>query len=105
MNQVYQSYIYEFLKQILFYSPFVPLFNKALILRYKKALEKALRISTIHNISPIPGMTVIIIQINEVESMAFLSKSISPAKRNVSFSNISHLLYILYFVKKFSRKF
>ena len=63
-------------------SPF--LFTKPLLTRYKNALEKSLKISTVHNISPIPGKTVIIVDIDEESSLAILTKSISPVKRNVS---------------------
>lgn len=57
------------------------LYNQNLLTRYKKALEKALKISTIHNISPIPGVTVIIVDVDKAMSDIVLSKSISPAKR------------------------
>jgi len=60
------------------------LYTQPLLTRYKKALEKSLKISTIHNISPIPGKTVIIVDVDEDESKEILTKSISPVKRNVS---------------------
>eukprot|EP00111_Clytia_hemisphaerica_P016572 TCONS_00049092-protein len=58
------------------------LYSHSLLMRYKKALEKSLKISTLHNISPIPGMTVIIIDIDEESSSQILTKSISPVQRN-----------------------
>ncbi len=35
------------------------LYDKALLDRYRKALDTAVKIATVHNIDPIPGTTVI----------------------------------------------
>lgn len=48
-------------------------YNKAILVRYRKALDTALKISTIHNIAPISGRTIII-----------LSLSSSAARRDIS---------------------
>ena len=35
-------------------------YDKALLARYRKALDRAVQLATIHNVQPIPGTTVIL---------------------------------------------
>lgn len=41
-------------------------YDKALLERYRKALDRAVQLATIHNIQPIPGTTVILCDLRPV---------------------------------------
>lgn len=61
-------------------------YDQGLLNRFKKALETSLKISVVHNISPIAGTTMILIDVDEVDSNQVLTKSTSAVQRTVSSS-------------------
>ena len=60
-------------------------YNQSLLTQYKKALEKAVKISTIHNVAPISGSTVVICSMD----LSAMEKSSLKSRRTVSLEIIN----------------
>jgi len=70
-------------------------YDKALLERYHKALDKAVQLATIHNVQPIPGTTVILCDLRPTMQQPCTSAKGLGKPRTVSSSRNTLLIIIV----------